>query len=300
MIPSTRINRNGQGLLNFMPDPTDQGLFSSQGINCTELSPSQHPKSQWQFKFDWVPIPNDRITFRPEFWNADIQAQRESVAFNAFNNSIFKQAHHYEYINKNLQGLYNKTLSPTLVNEFRLGLGPSRESGALNDDFQLDSLRRGNNPGLEDLGQLFPDANPLGLISRFRFRGVPNGPAFDYDPRTPIAAHDERVVLSNNMSWFKGNHSFEFGFYWELNDASEGPRANGVGRHMGTFDFRRSNLNPFDSNHPFANAMLGNFFEYSESSGQTEGLARTYTVEWFDQDTSKLTPKFTLDVGVRF
>ncbi len=300
MIPAARINRNGQGLLNFMPSPTDQGLFASQGINYTELSPSAHPKIQWQFKFDWVPTPNDRITFRPRFWNADIQAQRETVAFNAFNNSIFVQPHHYEYINKNLQGIYNKTLSPTLVNEFRLGLGLSRESGALNDEFQLTKLRRENNPGLEDLGQLFPSANPLGLIPRFNFGGIPNAPSSDYDPRTPIAAHDERPVLSNNMSWFKGNHSVKFGFYWEMNDASEGPRSGGVGRHMGTFNFRRTNLNPYDSNHPFANAILGNFFEYSESSGQTEGLARTYTAEWFVQDTWKVTPKFTLDVGVRF
>ena len=300
VIPSQRINAAGQGLLNFMPDPTHPELFASQGINYTELSPSAHPKAQWQFKFDWVPTPNDRITFRPRFWNADIQAQRESVAFNAFNNSIFKQAHHYEYINRNLQGIYNKTLSPSLVNEFRLGLGLSRESGALNDDFQLDALRKSNYPGLADLGQLFPSANPLGLVPRFSFGGIPNGPRADYDPRTPIAAHDERPVLSNNLSWFKGDHTFKFGFYYELNDASEGPRAGGVGRHMGTYDFRRTNLNPFDSNHPFANAILGNFYSYAESSGQTEGLARTYTVEWFAQDTWKITPKLTLDYGVRF
>ena len=299
VIPAQRIHPAGQGILNFMPNPTDQGLFASQGINYTELSPSAHPKGQWQFKVDYVPTPNDRITFRPRFWNADIQAQRESVAFNAFNDSIFKQAHHYEYINKNLQGIYNKTLSPTLVNEFRLGLGLSRESGALNDDFQLENLRKDNYPGLADLGQLFPSANPLNLVPRMTFGGVPNGPRVDYDRRTPIAAHDERVVLSNNISWFKGDHTIKAGFYWELNHASEGPRSSNPG-HMGTFDFRRSNLNPFDSNHPFATAILGDFYSYSESSGQTEGLSASYTVEWFFQDTWKVTPKLTLDLGIRF
>ena len=299
MIPAHRIHAAGQGILNFMPDPTDQGLFASQGINYTELSPSAHPKGQWQFKWDYVPTPNDRITFRPRFWNADIQAQRESVAFNAFNDSIFKQAHHYEYINKNLQGIYNKTLSPTLVNEFRLGLGLSRESGALNDDFQLENLRKDNYPGLADLGQLFPSANPLNLVPRMSFGGIPNGPRVDYDRRTPIAAHDERIVLSNNVSWFKGDHTIKAGFYWELNHASEGPRSSDPG-HMGTFDFRRSNLNPFDSNHPFATALLGDFYSYAESSGQTEGLAASYTVEWFAQDTWKVTPKLTLDIGIRF
>ncbi len=298
-IPPQRIHAAGQGILNFMPNPTDQGLYSSQGINYTELSPSAHPKGQWQFKVDYVPTPNDRITFRPRFWNADIQAQRESVAFNAFNDSIFKQAHHYEYINKNLQGIYNKTLSPTLVNEFRLGLGLSRESGALNDDFQLEDLRKDNYPGLSELGQLFPSANPLNLVPRMSFGGIPNGPQVDYDRRTPIAAHDERVVLSNNISWFKGDHTIKFGFYYELNDASEGPRSSDPG-HMGTYDFRRSNLNPYDSNHPFATALMGDFYSYAESSGQTEGLARSYSIEWFAQDTWKVTPKLTLDVGIRF
>jgi hypothetical protein len=131
------------------------------------------------------------------------------------------------------------------------------------------------------------------------FRGLPNAPATEWDPRTPIAARDTRWFISNNLSSIKGKHTLKFGGYWEMNDASEGPRAAALGRHMGTFDFSRDANNPFDSNHPFANALLGNFLSYSESSALTEGVARTYTLEFFAQDSWKVTPRLNLDFGIR-
>ena len=299
VIPASRINREGQGLLNFLPEPNAPGRFQSEGINYLFQEAAQQPKGQWQFKFDFTPTQSDRITFRPRFWDSDLRAQFSTVAFNPFNTSIYKQPHHYQYLNRNYQGTYTKTLSPTLINEFSFGFGKSIESSALNSEFQLTNIRKENNPGLEGLGQLFPEANPLNLIPSMSFGGVPNAPAVQYDPRVPIAAHDERPVIHDNVSWITGNHTFKFGGYWELNDASEGPRSS-AGLHVGTFNFQRDSRNPFDTNHPFSNAITGNFFSYGESSGQTEGLARTYTLEWFAQDTWKVTPNLTLDIGLRF
>ena len=299
VVPASRINREGQGLLNFLPSPNTPGRFRSEGINYVFQEAAEQPKGQWQFKFDFTPTQSDRITFRPRFWDSDLQSQFSTVAFNPFNTSIFKQKHHYQYLNRQYHTSYTKTLSPTLINEFSFGYGQSIESSALNSEFQLNNIRRENNPGLEGLSQLFPNANPLNLVPSLSFGGVPNAPAVQYDPRVPIAAHDERPVIRDSVSWIKGDHTMKFGMYWELNDASEGPRS-GSGLHVGTFNFQRSSLNPFDTNHPFSNAITGNFFSYGESSGQTEGLARTYTLEWFAQDTWKVTPKFTLDYGIRF
>ena len=299
VVPASRINREGQGLLNFLPSPNAPGRFRSEGINYVFQEAAEQPKGQWQFKFDFTPTQSDRITFRPRFWDSDLQSQFSTVAFNPFNTSIFKQKHHYQYLNRQYHTSYTKTLSPTLINEFSFGYGQSIESSALNSEFQLNNIRRENNPGLEGLSQLFPNANPLNLVPSLSFGGVPNAPAVQYDPRVPIAAHDERPVIRDSVSWIKGDHTMKFGMYWELNDASEGPRS-GSGLHVGTFNFQRSSLNPFDTNHPFSNAITGNFFSYGESSGQTEGLARTYTLEWFAQDTWKVTPKFTLDYGIRF
>lgn len=92
----------------------------------------------------------------------------------------------------------------------------------------------------------------------------------------------------------------KFGFFYELQHASEGPRSSPFASHGGTFDFQRNANNPNDSNHPFANALLGNFFQYSEASGKSVGRARMSTMEWFAQDSWKVTKRFKLDFGARF
>ncbi len=297
VIPTARIKTLGQRMLGFLPAPNLLDRTISRGaFNYRALETLSQPKEQTQFKFDWVPTERDRISFRPRWWNSDLQGQRDSTAFGA---NFIGQRHHYEYVTNAYAGSYSRTFTPTLVNEIDIGYSQSRELGALSAEFNLDNVRR-EKQGLQSLGQLFPKANPLGLIPQMSFGGLPNAPSFSFDPRTPIAAADERLWITNNLSWVKSNHTFKFGFFYERNYASEGPRSTPNGRHMGTFDFSRDGNNPFDSNHPFANALLGNFRSYSESSGFSLGRAKIYTAEWFAQDSWKVTPRLNIDLGVRF
>lgn len=297
VIPASRIHGMGRNLLNLLPLPNLLDRTITKGaFNYRDQEIAVQPKAQTQLKIDWMPTTRDRISFRPRWWSSDRQAQSSTTAFNA--NFLFQQ-HHYEYVTNAYAGSYTRTFSSNVVNEFNIGYSEAKELGTLNDDFQLAEVRREQH-GLERLGQLFPSANPLNLIPRLSFGGLPSSPNIDFDPRTPIAAGDERLWITNNLSWVAGNHQFKFGVYYEMNNASEGPRANAAGRHMGTFDFSRDGNNPFDSNHPFANALLGNFRQYSESSGLSAGRAQIYTVEWFAQDSWKVTPRLTVDYGARF
>lgn len=296
VIPSNRINPSGQGLLNFHPMPNFFDTNITRGaFNYRALDEVGQPKQQIQLKFDWVPTSKDRISFRPRWWRSDRQSQVSSTAFAA---NFFKQRHHYNYPTVAHQGSYTRTFSANVLNEFNMGWDKRQELGDLNDEFQLADVRRADYA--PNLPQLFPAVNPLGLMPRMTFGGLPNAPSSDFDPRTPIAAKDIRWFISNNVSWIKNNHTMKFGIYWELNDASEGPRAAALGRHMGTFDFGRDNNNPFESNHPFANAILGNFTSYAEANNMTNGLARTYTLEWFAQDSWKVNRRLTVDLGIRF
>ncbi len=261
IVGADRIHPMGQRLLDLLPLPNFLDRNISRGaFNYRETEEIRQPKEQTQLKFDWNPTAQDRISFRPRWWNSDRQGQASTTALNA--NFLF-QPHHYEYVTNAYAGSYNRVFSANVVNEFNVGYSEARELGTLNDEFQLANVRRERH-GLERLGQLFPSANPLNLIPRMSFGGLPSAPNVDFDPRTPISAADERVWITNNLTWVVRNHTFKFGVYYELNNASEGPRANATGRHMGTFDFGRDGNNPFDSNHPFANALLGNFRQYSE------------------------------------
>lgn len=296
IIPASRINVFGQRMVGWHPEPNFFDLSISQGaFNYRFQERRTQPKDQTQLKIDWLPTSKDRISFRPRWWVSDLRGQAQSTAFGG---NFFAQPHHYEYRTEAYAGAYTRTFSPTVVNEFNYAYSKVQELGTLRDGFNLDNVRREKH-GLERLGQLFPDVNPLNLIPQMSFGGLPNSPTTSFDPRTPIAAADLRYWLTNNVSWVKGRHNFKFGFYWERNVASEGPRAGGGG-HMGNFNFGRDRNNPFDTNHPFANAILGNFFSYQESSARTRGEAAVYSAEWFAQDSWRATRRLNIDFGVRF
>jgi hypothetical protein len=297
VIPANRINAMGQRLVSVHPAPNVLNHDITRGaFNYAYQEIINQPKEQTQLKLDYVPTAKDRISFRPRWWNSDRQGQNSSTAFNS---NYFLVPHHYEYVNNAYNGVYTRTFSPSVVNEFNLGWSETKELGTLRDNLSLAAGRRSAH-GLEGLGQLFPSANPLGLLPAMSYAGIPNAPNTDWDPRTPISAADTRWIISNNLSWVRARHTFKFGFYYEKNNASEGPRASAVGKHMGTFNFGRDANNPGNTNHPFANALLGNFNSYAESSGMSDGRAYIYTAEWFAQDSWRVSKKLNIDIGMRF
>ena len=60
-------------------------------------------------------------------------------------------------------------------------------------------------------------------------------------------------------------------------------RGGGVNQG-GTFNFNRDTNNPLDTNHPFANALLGSVQSYSEATSHPDANAQFTNVEWFVQD----------------
>src|SRR3989442_3117792 len=76
----------------------------------------------------------------------------------------------------------------------------------------------------------------------------------------------------------------------------EGPTVTCAGR----FDFSRDTNNAIDTEYAYANALLGQFTSYTESSTRPGGAGLGNVVEWFAQDSWRTTPKLTIDYGMRF
>ena len=68
----------------------------------------------------------------------------------------------------------------------------------------------------------------------------------------------------------------------------------------GTFNFDRDANNPLDSGYAYSNALLGVVDGYTESNGHPGAHGRYNNVEWYGQDTWKVSKRLTLDLGVRF
>jgi hypothetical protein len=87
------------------------------------------------------------------------------------------------------------------------------------------------------------------------------------------------------------------GFYYEFNISDEGDAANCF---SGCFNFGADANNPLNANYAFANAALGNFLSYSESSIRNFRGGENWLLEWFVQDSWRVSRRLTLELGARF
>ena len=83
--------------------------------------------------------------------------------------------------------------------------------------------------------------------------------------------------------------------YFEHVRNEEGPTAT----FAGNFNFGRDTNNALDTGYPYANAALGQFSSYTESTSRPGGGGLANVAEWFAQDTWRTTPKLTVDYGLR-
>ena len=293
VIPTNRVNRNGQAIMNLFPQPNflDRAL-SGGNYNYQFQEITNHPKKLNTLRGDYNITPNDRISARYTGWWADRRGYEGLAAFNSNWNQLYNR---YLFKTDQIQTSYTKVIRPNIINEAQFGYRVLGEIGDALTSTTFDPVTR-SKVGLGSLGQLYPTGNPLNIVPQASFGGVPSAANIAYDGRLPIDARDWRWNYADNLSWIRGSHSFKFGISGEYQMNSEGPRSN----FGGNFAFDRNVNNPFDSNYAYSNAILGNFSSYTESSTRTTGLARQALFEWFVQDTWKATRRLTLDYGIRF
>jgi hypothetical protein len=73
--------------------------------------------------------------------------------------------------------------------------------------------------------------------------------------------------------------------YFERLWVIEGPAA---ANFSGNLDFSASSLNPLNTGNPFANALTGTFNLYREADGRRAPVMLTNSIEWYAQDTWKV------------
>ena len=292
VVPASRINRNGQALLNIFPAPNTLDRNLTRGnFNYQFQESINQPRNQHLFKIDLKPTQNDSISVRGSTWWADSLGY--AVAAGSSNWGLVRQ--HYTYTDNGIVLNYAKILSPRMVNEFTGGARHGVEKGPPESEEELKKVQRGPR-GLTTLSQFFPGNNPLGILPQASFGGVPGAAAISYDGRFPLRGADTVFNFSDNLTYTLGSHTLKGGFFYERTRNYEGEQGN----YGGSFNFGRDVNNPVDTNYAYSNALLGYFTNYTESQSRPSNEGRKTSTAFFVQDTWKLNRKLTVDYGMRF
>lgn len=292
IVPLSRIDRNGQALLNVfdLPNFFDRSISRGQ-YNYVFTAQTDAPKYTHSLKIDYNANSNNTFTFG---WNGFNEDHKGSVGIPSSGGLNWPQmVKTWATHPRGYTARYTRIISPTVLNEFSFGWLTQPA-----DDFYEDSeLRRMQRDQVGFLaGQFSRRANPLNVIPNATFGGVPSPANLTIEGRFPLYNRYHILNWGNNLSVTRGTHTVKAGVYVEVFRRNQKKAVN----FNGLFDFGRNVNNPLDTNYAYSNALLGYYNTYQESSDAAWMNVRSTGIEWFVQDNWRVNRKLTLDYGIRF
>jgi hypothetical protein len=289
VIPANRVDANGQKLLNVFPLPNF--VEPTNNYNNVFQSTVDQPRREEILRVDW------NISQKTTFYARGIQnyeAFKGDFNFVLASNVWPQFPIAFQIKSKGLVSTLIHTFSSTLTNELTFGVNRAVQ---LVDPLNQEGIDRNDRVKLGmTLPQFYPASNPLNLVPNATFGGISSAPQLNIEQRFPFFGTNNIWNYSDNLSKIWGAHNLKAGFYLEYTTRNAARAA----AFNGTFSFDRNTNNPLDTNHPFANALLGVVNTYTEADRKLDGHARYKNIEWFVQDTWKATKRLTLDYGLRF
>ncbi len=293
IVPQSRFEPNSAKLLSVFPLPnaTDPAItkyaynFQIAGIEDT-------PVKQEILKVDYNVSDKAKMWFRASGFSSDSTGLNSA----AINNKWGPAPVDYQQTMPNIGVNLTYVFSPTLVSETTVGMNLWTETQVLTKA-GLAAYQRATY-GI-NIPQTYPSQNPLGLLPAMSFGGV-NGPAqITYDGRFPMVDDSTSYTFKDTLSKVWKNHLFKGGFQFQHALYNQYHQA-GSNAFPGSFAFGTDANNPLDSGYAYANALLGNYDTYNETTNRVNYAPITTIMEWFVQDKWRITSRLTVDIGVRF
>ena len=302
IIPASRFNQSGVALLNYFPLPNTFGGSGGSAFNYVTQSPVDVPKRSMVIRFDFKPSNNDSIYWKAQWWTSDNLGTGTS-GWPGNDNNRWGINSHYLYKDNGWSANWVRVINANVVNEFNFGMRHDSE-GFIPGDGEIERVQR---TALNYTApQLFPQNNHLGTIPRVTNWGGVRGPTdgvanINWLDRWGELGNDYiKPSFANNLSITHGDHSLKFGVYYErlLNGEAPGGQWSGVFNFAGNDSNYTAALG--NTSYAYANALIGNFRNYQESTARPFTNLRLTQVQWYAADQWKMSRKVTINYGVRF
>ncbi len=277
-IPDNRIHPVSKKLLAFYPRPDQERA----GANFVNNEARRIDADQYTYRFDFTESSKSNW-----FYRHSISRELGYDPFAIPNMGINTDTDVHQGVIAN-----TRTFGANKVNDIRFGL-----SRLVNAHI---SPRANTVNVVKDLGINIPSDNPL-------YWGVPNigitGLAgLGEESDAPFINYDTTIQLVDNFSWTVGAHSFKFG--GEVRRVRYNQIGGVVTRGRFNFDGRYTQqpLLPAAQRggHAFADFLLGHFNNAEGQVGAPVANFRSNYFALYAQDNWKITPKLTLNYGLRW
>jgi hypothetical protein len=291
-VPEAFRDPAGVAILRSFPLPTRAGVFR----NYTASTTNPLTMNNAVFKIDQIINDAQRLSFSYSYRKSD----SVEGGFPRFAAPLYAFGRYDFSIKSNIARLsYDYTISPTIINHFNAGftrsetlrrnpaVGASPDAAAIG--IPAGSILGGAFPAVD-----FPGYGEPGRSDDVRsYQGI--GGSFFND--LPFA--DNTVQFSDTLTWIKGRHTLRFGGdvrFQQFNAAQ-------LLSPGGWFNFRHNqtaNVDVNDQGWPIASLITG-ATEWSFNSSKTLDPGwRYFYPSFYVQDDIKVTPKLTLNIGLRY
>jgi hypothetical protein len=294
VVPASQISPLGQKLLNVFPLPNFNNRAVSGGnYNYLFTDSPTNRSNQYTYRMDFQLTDKLRMYGRNTQINSHNEGYSPAVA-DGPGWGLMKGYYDQRIETPGINLLY--MIRPTLINELTLGVNHWDEPGGWLTNADLAKAQR-STYGLDGLGQWYPAQNAYDYLPSMSFSDVPNAAGFSYDSRNPIRGATTIFTAIDTITKVWGKHTFKAGGTISRTRAWKG---NQSGQYSGSFTFGKDVNNPLDTNYAYGNAIQGVYDTYQESTARPGADFRSGSFEEFVQDSWKVTPRLTLEVGIRF
>ncbi len=179
---------------------------------------------------------------------------------------------------QNVVGSWQRTMTSTLLNEFRVGF----------NKFGSSRYPPSGVPSMQELGVRLPIYPTSPSISEIKANGF-----FNIGDNLFASFPRHGIEINDRVNWAKGKHQIQFGAEMAIQDV----KIRNEFRRAGHFQFAASSS--AGTGHALADFVLGQLSSFDQGTGEYKDYAVFY-MSSFMQDDYKVSDNLTLNMGVRF
>ena len=295
IVPPSRISPIGQAILNMFPLPNfvDPNPATRAQWNYYAQLSEPYPRRTETARIDYQPTGSWQL-----FLSLSNNSDNQNVPYSGGNSGWVAGSLnyplvpiHYEQPGQ-LATLHSiNVITPTMSNEASIAVSRNTLRYYPTDPSLIDRTRLGIN-----LLQRNPSLNVLNEIPTMSFNGIQTYANPSLSSGTPYFNRNTIYSFIDNVSKIVGTHTIKAGVYAEFTAKTQSANA----ATFGALSFNQDGNNPLDTNNPYATALIGNYDTYGEATGRPQAIWKFVNLEWFLQDTWRVSRRFSLDYGVRF